>query len=225
MKDFCIKLILCTVLCAFFPLNSFAYLFKDGSVCYSMNGTDMEVAPYSYNEAENAAFYKGSITIPYSVTYNGKSYKVTSIGNYAFRGCKNLKSISISSNVKTIKGDAFSGCTMLESVSIPSSLTAIGNRAFSGCTSLTSIKLPSSLTGIGFAAFEGCVKLKSITIPSVKYIESQTFLDCTALTTVDIQSSLDSIGSSAFKGCTNLKSIKIPNSTKTIGKSAFWKCM
>ena len=34
--------------------------------------------------------YKGKITIPSIVKHNNTEYKVTAIGNYAFRNCKNL---------------------------------------------------------------------------------------------------------------------------------------
>ena len=34
--------------------------------------------------------YSGSITIPATVTHNGVTYRVTSIGDYAFRDCNNL---------------------------------------------------------------------------------------------------------------------------------------
>ena len=39
--------------------------------------------------------YTGDITIPASVTYNEKTYKVSAIGDYAFQGCSSLKKILI----------------------------------------------------------------------------------------------------------------------------------
>ncbi|MCI9092364.1 MAG: leucine-rich repeat protein [Coprobacillus sp.] len=55
---------------------------------------------------------------------------ITNIGDNAFFGFKNLKSISIPSTVKTIGKQAFYNCDNLKTVTIPSSVTTIGNIAF-----------------------------------------------------------------------------------------------
>ena len=77
--------------------------------------------------------------IPASVTYDAKTYSVTSIGDYAFRGCSGLTSVTIGNRVTSIGEEAFYGCTGLTSVTIPNSVTSIGSGAFSGCSSLTSV--------------------------------------------------------------------------------------
>ena len=47
------------------------------------------------------------------------------IGNIAFEGCDNLKSITIPNNVETIGQDAFSGCTNLQEININKKLNEI----------------------------------------------------------------------------------------------------
>ena len=64
---------------------------------------------------------------------------VTSIGNYAFRYCKKLISVTISNSVASIGSNAFSRCIGLTSITIPNSVTSIGENAFNDCTGLTSI--------------------------------------------------------------------------------------
>ena len=57
---------------------------------------------------------------------------VTTIGNYAFRGCFNLTSVNIPDSVTTIGDYAFADCS-LTSVNIPDSVATIGDYAFDGC--------------------------------------------------------------------------------------------
>ncbi len=73
--------------------------------------------------------YKGSISIPSTVTYNKQTYKVTSIFG------------------------AFSGSPEVTSVSMPNSITESGVNAFKGCNKLTSIIIPDSVVSIGEHAF------------------------------------------------------------------------
>lgn len=78
--------------------------------------------------------YTGNIVIPEVVSYNEKSYTVTSIGNEAFKGCIGLTSVTI-----------------------PNSVISIGYRAFYECSGLTSITIPNSIINIGYDAFNSCI--------------------------------------------------------------------
>ena len=114
-------------------LSASAYAFKVDGIAYNKNGDGKSVY------VAYGGDYTGPVTIPERVTYDGATYSVTTIGDYAF-----------------------SDCTGLTSVTIPSSVTSIGKSAFSGCTGLTSVTIPNSVTEIGDMAFEGCTGLKKI---------------------------------------------------------------
>ena len=150
---------------------------------------------------------------------------VTSIGDYAFKGCTGFTSITIPNSVTSIGDKAFKGCTGFTSITIPNSVTSIGDKAFEGCTGLTSITIPNSVTSIGAAAFKDCSGLTSITIPNrVTSIGDCAFYKCTGLTSITIPDSVTSIGNYAFDGCSGLTSVTIPDSVTNIGNYAFGGC-
>jgi len=64
---------------------------------------------------------------------------VTTVGNEAFSGAKNLTSIIIPNGVIYINNDSFRNCTGIESITIPQSVKSIGDYAFYTCDKLTSI--------------------------------------------------------------------------------------
>ena len=166
-----------------------------------------------------------NIAISKSVTYEGFTFKVTSIGSSAFEYCTSLTSITIPDSVTSIGDEAFDGCTSLTSLTIPDSVTSIGSYAFEYCTSLTNVTIPNSVTSIGDKAFYNCVRLTSVTIGnSVTSIGSYAFSRCTSLTSVTIGNGVTSIRNSAFSDCTSLTSVTIPNSVTSIGYSAFENC-
>jgi len=68
---------------------------------------------------------------------------VTIIDNYAFSGCRNLTSVTMSSGVTTIGNYAFSGCTGFVNIAIQNNVINIGDYAFRDCTGLTSVTINS----------------------------------------------------------------------------------
>ena len=186
--------------------------------------------------------YSGSVVIPSSVTYNGITYSVTSIGNRAFQSCS-LKSITIPNSVTSIGNyafmlcpfiyiaipnsvtsigeAAFDYCSKLASVTIGNSVTSIGNYAFSGCSSLTSITIPNGVTSIGSSAFEGCSNITSVTW-NAKNCNSYNF--GSQVTSFEFGNEVEVVPSSLCKGMEKLTSITIPNSVTSIGSGAFEGC-
>ena len=219
---------------------SFAHDFEAGGIYYKIISSITMTVKVTSGDTQ----YTGAVTIPSSVHYDGKTYSVTSIGGYAFRGCISLKSVNIPGSVTTIGNDAFSGCSGLTSITIPNSVTSIGGYAFYNCSGLTSITIPNSVTRIGGSAFEGCSGLTSVTFhcqeigssfsgmnikevilgEEVTSIGDHAFDECSGLTSVTIPNSVTTIGERAFSNCSGLTSITIGNSVTSIGRYAFQNC-
>ena len=199
------------------------YDFKYDGLCYniiSVEDRTVEVAPLDrYSGMANSNYVKGDLIIPERFIYDGKTYKVTSIGDEAFRSCSGLTSVEIPNSVTSIGDRAFYNCSGLTSVEIPNSVTSIGTQAFESCSGLTSVEIPNSVTSIASSAFSGCSGLMEIkvaegnqnyvSIDGCLYSKDVTTLCCCpgAKTSITIPNSVTSIGSSAFSGCSGLKEV------------------
>ncbi len=133
--------------------------------CCTSNNT-VEVTYDFLYETEDWFFpetpYTGDVSIPETITSDGKTYQVTSIGEGAFMMCPDLTSVTIPETVTKIGQMAFLGCTSLTSVSIPNSVTEIGLWAFGGCSGLTSVTIGSGVVSME-NAFNNCTGITSVT--------------------------------------------------------------
>ena len=213
---------------------------------YRING-DNTVSIYNDYSAAISPNPTGVVTIP--STLGGKG--VTSIGDYAFRDCSGLTSVTIPDSVTSIGDAAFIGCCGLTSVTIPDSVTSIGDSAFWCCSGLTSVTIGKGVTSIGEWPFYCCNGITSVTIPqclcsyrfktifsdsyrsiknviisdSVTSIGDNAFALCSGLTSVTIPDTVSIIGNYAFSNCGQLKSVIIPYGVASIGSVVFYKCL
>ena len=86
----------------------------------------------------------------------------TSIGDYAFSGCENLRDVEIPNTVTRIGLGAFSICCSLTHAAIPESVTVLDGDTFDYCMGLTSAYLPASLTQLGDWTFNMCSNLTDV---------------------------------------------------------------
>lgn len=115
---------------------------------FTANAFDFTVDGLKYSTRTETSVYlsalqntslSGALEIPDSVTYEGKTYAVETIGTTAFRDCASITSVTFPSGLLIIDRDAFRGCSGLNTVTIPATVTAMYDGAFYGCTALTKI--------------------------------------------------------------------------------------
>jgi len=227
----------------------YAETVKLNGLYYSLSATTAQVVK---DQSSDKSVYKDytAVTIPASVTYNGYTYPVTSIGTSAFEALTNLQSVTLPTSVTTIGTDAFYGCTKLGSVNLEEGLTSIGLRAFYNCK-LTEITVPSTVTSIGNSAFKenptttivwkpaNCSigtddsapfystnsKVTSFTFADgVEVVPSYICKNMNKIDTIVLPASVSRLGQNAFMYCTNLKSINLPATQKTLPASFLEGC-
>ena len=148
----------------FMGQQAFSHDFEVNGIFYGYDA-DNQTAYVTYDwqkRQSNNGTYSGSIAIPSTVSYNGRTLNVTAIGNEAFYNCKDLLLVSIPNSVTSIGEEAFEFCG-IKSIDIPNSVTTISSRAFFRCN-LTSLFIPNSIMTIGKDAFAHCELLETLVI-------------------------------------------------------------
>ena len=201
----------------------------DQGLTYTLNADHTATVANYDNSTQD-----GVIDIPDTVTSGGQSYKVTAIGDSAFKSLStpiNVSSVFIPATVRSIGGSAFCYCNALTTVTFAedSQLKSIGGSAFCGTEHahprFKEIQIPDSVETIGNAAFRYCQDLERITLPStLQKLSNSTFQGCTALSEVTFPASLKTIEKGAFIGCRKLSEVKLPVSLTAIEVYVFDSC-
>lgn len=175
----------------------------------------------------------GNLIIPYYVEYNGISYSVSAIDEYAFGttynsncACNGLTSVVIPASVKTIGKQAFARCTGLTTVTIPTSVTSIGDEVFRYCSNLVTVNFnATNCSSVGVNTWNGCSNITNLNIGNtVIRIPSRGFQGMATITSVSLPNRVATIGDYGFDGCTSLSIINLPNLVTSIGNYAFNGC-
>ena len=173
-------------------------------------------------DTSNSEYYKllqgcNSSVIPTS----GNTIKA--IENYAFAGSK-ITEITLPESLESIGQYAFRYCRDLETIEIPANVTSLQSQTFEEC-GIRSITLTNGkLNKIGTYCFWKCKNLSEITIPeSVSEISTKAFNECTGLTKVTLGNNLTSMAKDIFAGCVALSQIHCEfSSSSELAESAPW---
>ncbi len=193
----------------------------------------------------------GDVVLPSQITYNSKTYPVTTIEENAFYYCRDMLSITIPSSITTIEENSFDVCIDLtiycEADSKPNGWSDnwnILNRPVVWDYKNNKIaddgyEYKIKKNGINYAVNNSTAKVVlgkvsgKVVIPSsithnsktypVTQIGDSAFRNCD-LISIEIPKTLTSIGSMVFYNCYKLTNITIPDSVMSIDDSAFEWC-
>lgn len=174
---------------------SVEYIASDAFInCGGLEELTVEAGNINYSGVNNCIIDKRSDTLilgcKNSVIPSDGS--VTSIGEYAFRGCTQLISIHIPASVTTIAGGAFTGMTSLGEITVAPEnsnyyvkdnclIEKSSKTLVLGCKG-SIVPTDGSVTKIGNYAFDGCIELTDITIP-----KSLTHIGISAFNNTDVK--------------------------------------
>lgn len=182
-------------------------LYLQGPLCYSISGDEWANVANRNSEAT----FDGHITIPGTVTIDGKQRHVDQIEGSAFWGDTQLKTVTITKDVMD-NGSAFIGCTNLYAFNVAAGNTNmhstdgmlfyskteyLGNaltvcppmqQTNTGIVERTQVVVPGETEWIGTGAPVFSSNMKRITIPAgVTRISYDAFKYCTNLKTIICQ--------------------------------------
>ena len=151
-----------------------------------------------------------------SVTFTNTLALPGVTGNSVFESCRQLKTLTLPSNLQKISSRFCYNCVNLEGISFPNAAGEIGSYAFYGCAKIPSVSIPKNVTQIGEYAFYNCTGLTSVSIgldANLSVINAHAFKGCTSLTSITIPASVTQIGTYAFNGCSSMTAMYFKSST------------
>ncbi|MCF0218226.1 MAG: leucine-rich repeat protein [Muribaculaceae bacterium] len=177
--------------------------------------------------------YIDELTIPSTVTYEGKTYTVVGVGDRGFFDKSGLTKVNMPATVTYVGRSSFYNVTTLTEITIPDAVTEIRDYAFYGCYKAETLSLGKSLETIGNYSFKNCAGIEEITIPdAVTEIGQHAFGGTQGYTgdkemklkKVTLGKNVKVIRESAFGHCHNLEEVVMNESLERLERVVFMYC-
>ena len=196
-------LITCLIGITVMPIYSNAYDFEVDGIYYNIISAPQLTCAVTNGDIS----YSGKITIPETVEFAGRQFKVEEIASGAFKN-SDIINIEYPQTIKSVGTNAFQGCSKLKTIVIPETISTISSGCYSECNGLKEVVIPSHIDSIGSLAFYNCKELERVIFPmTLKYIGKSAFSDCPQLDNTILPSCI--IDEYCFKNCQNLTNIEI----------------
>ncbi len=182
------------------------------------------IADYAFKESGTAEIVK-TVTL-------GK--KVSTVETFAFDGCINLKTVSVSEKNKSLQMNR--GAVLSEdgkqliylnanddikTYTVPNGVERICSYAFVN-SKLVELTLPETVTTLDSLAVIFNDTLEKVTLNGVTHLSDRSFYNNIALKSVEMPKAVV-VGEASFSGCASLEAVVLPN-TIEIKKDAFANC-
>ena len=218
--------------------HDFAVNINGQQVYFDVTNELKKTAVVTYNGSiaqQMPTDYKGELTIPTRVEYNGKKYTVVGIGAKAFSGAEKLTGVVMSTRLTTIGDFAFEGCTALEKVIFPGNQVKFGQGVFFRCDKIENVTLGSDWKNVDLKMFRWSDSLATITIPAkMERIQNLKALKNLETVNVDVNNakfaSIDGVlynkSGDVLYGCPRAYKgvLKVAEGTKSITAGALIDC-
>ena len=188
-----------------------AYDFEADGIYYLKNGNEAIV---TYRDLSLNS-YSGEVEIPETVTHDGKTYQVTTIGKFAFTGCETLTSVKLPF-VERVDDYAFTSCPNLHSMTLGKAFKSLGESSFYGVVALDHLEV-TDIDAFASNNFD------SYYTNPLSY-SRRLYHDGEEVTDLVVHGKAGRIGTSAFMFCEGLKSLTVEDGVESIGEYAFYYC-
>ena len=242
-----VKHLLTAALPAFLFVAGLPAMVSQAEVIDGFEVSRIYVTDMSHNEVKIEK-YRGKDNENVVIPSNLGSYTIAEIEPMAFKGHKEIKSVSIPETVTYIGNNAFDGCESLTDISIPSSLRYTGYGAFDDTPffkndnrdyviygdflyrykgSDPKVVIPNGVKKVNQIVVDIHLKdsITEVVVPdSVTFMGFRTFHQYQNLKKVTLSANCPVIPGSAFEDAVSLESVIIPEGVKVIAPGAFAGC-
>jgi hypothetical protein len=159
---------------------------------------------YINNDITSSTKYSGEITVPATVTHEGRQYRVRGVDDYSFFYCSKLTGITVSEGVEHW-----------------------GDHQLVRSNNITKLILPSTIKNMKEVPYAYCAKfgkLKTVQLPPVEAIGDSAFCSCIALTGLTLPEGCRRLGRYALARANKLTTLTLPSTMEEIGEKCFASC-
>ena len=156
--------------------------------------------------------------------------RIERLGRGSFDSCHYLESIDLMQRVSEIPDEAFRGCEQLKYITLYG-VSKFGDKCFAGCYSLSwecffsqyyNDYYNSANVEIGNGAFKCCSDLEYVDFRKVTSLGKYAFEECSNMRYAVLDGTYEKIGYETFSNCRNLGDVQIANTVKQIDDYAFY---
>lgn len=197
--------------------------FEVDDIYYNIIDLNNRTCEVTFDNANGPSYLQEEITVPKTVQYKGREFKVVGISDKAFNKSPNLSRLTLPNSIEKIGKDVFEGCPCLKMLQIPNTISVIE-------TDLSSLKVDTvTFLGNGTAVpnwfkTNKTLKVVSFNCPKLTNVADSAFYSCIAIEKVLLPKTIERIGVSAYAGCNNLKSCTLPEGLNKIEVASFKGC-